>query len=75
MLDNEMFFTATTATVSGTSETYNLDTTTFYCLKEKDLHYMADHLFDQAYKKLEKSLFFATGFGVVLGMIIMSVVN
>ena len=67
-------FTATTMT-NGSGEIYNLNETIFYCLQQTELQDMANHLFDKAYQKLEKTLFFATGFGVVLGMIIMAVVK
>ena len=73
MLDNTATFTATTMSTKG--KTYHLKETVFYVMEQKDLEYLADHLFGKAYEKLEKTLFFATGFGVVLGMIIMAIVK
>ena len=74
MFDDEYKFTSGTATLSG-GETYELKDTHFYCLKEEELHNMADHLFEQAYKRLEKTLFFATMVGIFVGMLIMSIIK
>ena len=75
MLDNEYKIHTATATISSSTETLKLKETHLYCMRESDLKWIADHLFERAYEKLEKTLFFATGFGVVLGMIIMAVVK
>ena len=73
---NKYEFTATTATTTGKdSKTYRLKGTHFYCLQEVELKLMADLLFDKAYKQLEKALFFAVTFGVLIGMIIMSLIK
>lgn len=72
---NEYKFTTATATVSGSGEVHELKDTHFYCLKEVELKMLADLMFDKAYKKLERTLFFATGFGVVLGLLLAMLIN
>jgi len=70
-------FTATTATttIDGETKIYKLKDTNFYCLQEVELKQMADLLFDRAYKQLEKTLFFATGFGVVIGLLLAMLID
>ena len=67
-------FTATTMT-TGSGEIYNLNETVFYCLQQTELQDMANHLFDKAYQKLEKTLLFATGLGVFIGMLIIAILK
>ena len=70
----QVTFTATTMT-TGSGERYNLDKTVFYCLQQTELQDMAEYLFDKAYQKLEKTLFFATGLGVFIGMLIIAILK
>ena len=72
MLDNTATFTATTMVCGG--KEYKLNETIFYCLEQKDLEFLADHLFVKAYHKLENVLFFSLSLGIFIGMLVMSLI-